>query len=311
MKTNSQRPILVTGAHRSGTTWVGKMLSASGETGYISEPLNKLHRRGVMNAPVPFWYLYITKENQEIYRTALAKTINFEYQTWQEIGSIRSLEDAGRMLRDYNIFRKGKKQHLRPLLKDPFAVFSAAWFAKTWNSQVVITVRHPAAFTSSLKRLGWQFDFDDLLNQPQLMQDWLHPFAQEIQAQTKSKTDIIDQSILLWRLIYFVVAQYKEKYPEFTIIRHEDISINPIESFRSLYRLLNLSFTQSAQKAIEAATNSQNPVEASQKDIYTTHLNSQASLKNWKHRLSPDEIDRIREGTRDIASYFYTAKDWE
>ena len=39
-------PILVTGAHRSGTTWVGKMLAADADTGYISEPLNVLHRPG-------------------------------------------------------------------------------------------------------------------------------------------------------------------------------------------------------------------------------------------------------------------------
>ncbi len=31
-------PILVTGTHRSGTTWVGKMLAAGPSTAYISEP---------------------------------------------------------------------------------------------------------------------------------------------------------------------------------------------------------------------------------------------------------------------------------
>ena len=39
-------PILVTGAHRTGTTWVGKMLSANSQTAYMSEPLNVLHRPG-------------------------------------------------------------------------------------------------------------------------------------------------------------------------------------------------------------------------------------------------------------------------
>ena len=52
----AQRPILVTGAHRSGTTWVGKMLAASREVAYISEPLNKWHRPGVMAIPVEYWY---------------------------------------------------------------------------------------------------------------------------------------------------------------------------------------------------------------------------------------------------------------
>jgi LPS sulfotransferase NodH len=47
-KEMSNQPILVTGAHRSGTTWVGKILCASGEAAYISEPLNLWHRPGVM-----------------------------------------------------------------------------------------------------------------------------------------------------------------------------------------------------------------------------------------------------------------------
>ncbi|UCF28983.1 MAG: sulfotransferase family protein, partial [Chloroflexota bacterium] len=57
-------PILVTGAHRSGTTWVGKMLAAGRETAYISEPLNVWHRPGVLRVPTQYWYTYINEDNQ-------------------------------------------------------------------------------------------------------------------------------------------------------------------------------------------------------------------------------------------------------
>ena len=52
MTSDNLRPILVTGAHRSGTTWVGKMLSTEDGVAYISEPLNVLHRPGVFRAAV-------------------------------------------------------------------------------------------------------------------------------------------------------------------------------------------------------------------------------------------------------------------
>src|SRR5436309_312642 len=39
-------PILVTGMPRSATSWVGKMLDASGEVVYINEPLNPEHPPG-------------------------------------------------------------------------------------------------------------------------------------------------------------------------------------------------------------------------------------------------------------------------
>ncbi len=66
----NKHPILVTGAHRSGTTWVGKILCASGEAAYISEPLNMWHRLGVMRKPVSGWYTYITQENEAGYLSA-------------------------------------------------------------------------------------------------------------------------------------------------------------------------------------------------------------------------------------------------
>lgn len=37
---SGQEPVVVTGIPRSGTSWVGKMLQASGELTYINEPLN-------------------------------------------------------------------------------------------------------------------------------------------------------------------------------------------------------------------------------------------------------------------------------
>ena len=170
---DNNSPILVTGAHRTGTTWVGKMLAANPRTAYISEPLNALHRPGVLSAKVPFWYLYITEENETQYLPAFQEMIGFRYHLLAEIRSLRSRKDFLRMGRDYMIFFNGRLRGQRALIKDPFAVFSTPWFAKKLNCKVVITIRHPAGFASSLKRLNWPFDFHDLLAQPALMRDYL------------------------------------------------------------------------------------------------------------------------------------------
>ena len=73
--------MLVTGAHRSGTTWVGKMLAAGGGLAYVSEPLNVLHRPGVMRAAVAHWYTFISKENEGQYLDALRHQRAFRYPT--------------------------------------------------------------------------------------------------------------------------------------------------------------------------------------------------------------------------------------
>src|SRR4029077_8889793 len=57
-------PILVTGSHRSGSTWVGQMLAAGSEVGYIREPFSVLHRPGVLAVRFPYWFPYVCAENE-------------------------------------------------------------------------------------------------------------------------------------------------------------------------------------------------------------------------------------------------------
>ena len=80
-------PILVTGAHRTGTTWVGKMLTASGQAAYISEPLNVLHRPGVLRVPTSHWYTYICNDNEQAYLQPIQEMLGFRYHGLAEIKS--------------------------------------------------------------------------------------------------------------------------------------------------------------------------------------------------------------------------------
>src|SRR5512146_1490213 len=99
-----RKPILVTGAHRTGTTWVGRMLAADPGVAYISEPLNVLHRPGVMGTKVKYWYTYLGEENGDVYLPALHETLAFRYHLLAELLSLRSGHDFLRMCRDLSIF---------------------------------------------------------------------------------------------------------------------------------------------------------------------------------------------------------------
>ena len=302
------QPILVTGAHRSGTSWVGRMLSADRNTAYISEPLNVLHRRGVYRAEVKRWYQYITKENEEKYLPAFHELLNFRYHLFSELGSLRSQKDFLRMGRDLSVFMKGKLRGQRALLKDPFAVFSAPWFAQTLNCQVVITIRHPGGFASSLKRLNWPFDFRDLLDQPMLMRDYLE--ADRADMESMQADDIVGQSALLWRMIYRSVHTTLSLFPDFKIVRHEDLSLDPVAGYKSLYECLGLTFDEKIRDAILNSSSSENPSELSKKKVHSVKLDSRANLDNWKKRLSSNEIIRIRKMTEDVSHLFYSNNEW-
>src|SRR5688572_23661618 len=90
-------PILVTGTHRSGTTWVGKMLAADAGTAYISEPLNVLHRPGVFRPKVKYWYQYICDDNEKEFLPGFRALLEFDYRLWDELRSLRSRRDVLRM----------------------------------------------------------------------------------------------------------------------------------------------------------------------------------------------------------------------
>ncbi len=169
-------------------------------------------------------------------------------------------------------------------------------------------VRHPAAFVSSLKYLGWIFDFSHLLQQPLLMQDWLEPYRAEMQ-QTKTD-DIIAQATLLWVMINSAVHRTIQLYPQVYLLRHEDLSLTPLQEYQKLYERMGLNFSQKARKSILATSNENNPKELNRQTSHLVRLDSRANIKNWQNRLSADEILRIKERTIDVASLFYTDEDW-
>ncbi len=301
-------PILVTGTHRSGTTWVGKMLAADSGIAYISEPLNILHRPGVFHTKVKNWYQYICEENEADYLPAFRELLKFDYHLWDEIRSLRSRKDFLRMGRDFSIFTNGWMHRQRLLLKDPFAVFSTPWFAKCLHCKVVITVRHPAAFASSLKRLNWFFDFQDLLDQPLLMRDHLESDREQMQCIPPG--DIIGQAALLWKLIYRSVHAAHELHPDLIVVRHEDLSLDPVSGYRDLYRSLDLEFTPRVEQFILSSSSSENPAENSRKKVHGFKLDSRANVSVWKQRLAAEEIDRIRKLTEEVAPLYYSEAEW-
>jgi hypothetical protein len=284
------------------------MLAADSQTAYISEPLNVLHRPGIFRAKVSRWYQYICEENESDYLPAFQELLEFDYHLWHEIRSLRSRRDLLRMGRDFAVFYAALMKGQRALIKDPFAVFSAVWFAHKLKCKVVIAVRHPAAFASSLKRLNWPFDFQDLLDQPLLMRDQLEPFREQMQS--IQRDDLIASAGLLWKMIYHSVRATRGLNPDFIAVRHEDLSRDPINGFRDLYASLGLDYSPRVEKFILSASSSDNPTELSRRKTHSVRLDSRANLDNWKKRLTPEEIKRVREITEEVSHFYYSDADW-
>jgi hypothetical protein len=305
----NNRHLLVTGIHRSGTSWVGQMLAAGGGLTYANEPLSVSHRQGVLGVKVKHWYTYIIEENEAQYLPAFQDLVKLRYQFFKELYTISSRKDVLRAGRDFFNFNYGRLCGNRVLLKDPFASLSAPWFADRLNCQVVIMVRHPLAFASSLKRLGWPFQTEDLMAQPLLMRDFLEKDRVDLEAMEPD--DVIGRAGLLWKLLYRTVHQIAQTRSDLIIARHEDLSRDPVSGFRDLYQKLGFTFTSKVEDAILNSSSSENPAKLDRNKTHSVKLNSRASLENWKKILTPEETDRIRRMTESVSQLFYTDEAWK
>jgi len=278
--TSSTHPLLITGSHRSGSTWIGKVIEQSDKYMYLEEPTSLNDIPGSLES-IKYWFQYIKDTDEE-------------------------------MIKDLLTLNQNSLSHKkRALYKDPLAFFSIDTFINRLNADVLISVRHPAAFVSSLKRLGWSHDFNHFLAQDELMESYLYPFRNEIKDFAKNEKDIIDQGILLWNIINLNTLKFKQKYPNIYVVRHEDLSLNPVTEFKKIFEYFGIPFTSKTKQYLVNTTSESNDAEAQNNAEHQLHRDSKANIYNFKDRLTKEEIKRIREGTKSVSHVFYDQEWWE
>jgi hypothetical protein len=313
----AQAPIVVTGMARSGTSWVGKLLQASGELTYINEPLNPDHppgrSPGVFDASVEGHYQYISEENEDGWLAAFDEMLQLRYHVGAELRRNRSPYDLARMARYAASFLAGRLLGRRALLDDPYALLASEWLADRLGCRVVVIVRDPAAMVASWKRLGWTTDLGELLHQPALMRDWLEPFRGEMEAVAATPTDLVGRVGMLWRLLYLVAAEYERRCRAVRVVRYEDLAADPVSCFAGLYAALGLSFDERAERAVVQSTTGSAQRTAHRWSLSRSGLSktgfrpmdSRANLVAWKRQVGADEVARVRALTADVADRWY------
>jgi len=276
------------------------MIAESPSVRYIHEPFSLNRRPCICGAKFDYWFQYISGENESIFYEHIEHMIGFSDNFIGEVKTGRCLNDVVRLL---------YLSYVRPLVKDPIAVFSAEWLASAFDMDVIVLIRHPAAFASSLKRKNWTHPFSHFLEQPLLMKDHLHPFEAEIKEYAEKEHGIIDQATLLWRFIHHMIIKYQKNHNDWVFIRHEDLSRDPLRGFENLFNKLNLRFSEHVREVIKEHSDAANPSEPPEGGD-SLKRDSQSNIWNWKSRLTTSEIEKIRTQVEDISSVFYSDEDW-
>jgi hypothetical protein len=139
------------------------------------------------------------------------------------------------------------------------------------------------------------------------MRDHLGAFEDEIREFAERKQAVVDQGILLWRLIHSVIIRYRARHPEWIFARHRDLSSNPVEEFHKLFERLDLPYTTREEKKTlhycSAGT-------TQEKYIWNDVVrNSAQNMSLWRTALTDEELERVREKCHDIAQHFFSREE--
>ena len=290
------------------------MLALDRNAASIHEPFNPKNPLGRCRAVFKRGFFYVTRENEAPYVDALRDTINWRYSLGAEISDVRSFRQVARALRDAAYFGGNRLRRTRTIIKDPLGLASAEWLADRFDMQVVVVVRHPAAFVSSLRAAGWsRFPFVTFGEQPELVRARLAPYQDELAAAIKERPDPIDSGALLWKLLHHHIRLLREDHPDWIFVRHEDLSRDPDTAFRAVYGQLGLDFSPKVERGLKRYT--EEPRLLDRLSLFGTRRRTMGasgkSISSVRTRMTPEEVQRVREVVGEVAQDFYDDADWK
>lgn len=305
-----QKKVLVTGAMRSGTTFVGNVLARQQSLFYLHEPFNPTW--GIEAADQ--WLAYVRDQDSR-YAHCVDRffDLDFTYQSPAEGGTLKGTIKKVVGGKHYwrGLFYRCVAQHYAGMLiKDPLSVFLSRYMHERHGVAVVALVRHPVAFYHSHKRLGWDFDLNNLREQPPLLDDYLQ---QEASLLERTNWTYPERLAILWRCFNKVLGEFSDTFDgeaTWTLKRHEDFCVRPMEEFGDFFRRPNMDFSSSVRQYIQESTSRSNATSAQSNKTHQLQRNSEAVAYYWKRKVSAGERDQIRSITEPVASQFYEDGQW-
>ncbi len=305
--------IFVTGVPRSGTTFIGMILSLPKEVDYIHEPFNPMC--GIPG--VDKWYRYLrsdlnTEEMQNYHQ--LAKSI-FSYdfvlknnvpQTdsrWRQIfkHAVGSRGPFYLRLAKLNLF------HQAVIIKDPIGNLLTEYLYDNFSVKPVIIIKHPVSFIASLKRVNFWPNPAKLNDQKQLIEDY---FAEEPDFLHQNWSNQVMAAAAFWRIIYKVLLTQAQQHPDWQVITHEKLSQEPVSTFKNLYQTLQLPWSKVIARKIIKQTQGHRSADAKKGIVQDFQRNSAEIFKMRRDSVSLEERKAIFQVVHDVALKVYSRESF-
>ena len=297
--------IFVTGAPRSGTTFVGHTLSAPLQVDYIHEPFNP--DCGISGINRRFLYLRPDGSDSAAVRESIGGLFRYDVKLstgyYPEDSVLKKGVKAivGSRGPFYLRLAKINPFHTAAVVKDPVGCLLTAYLAEQHRVRPVVMVRHPVAVAASVKRLGWKPDLEFLAGQPHLAEDY---FQSDCWADADLSTPI-RAAAWEWRALNTVLLAQAALHPDWLLIRHEDLSAEPVATFRTLYRELDLPWSDRLERDVLRRTRGSNPTEARRGRTQDFSRDSRGLLDLRLGMLTAEERREVFAITEDVALDLY------
>lgn len=287
-----QRPVLVAGMPRSGSSWTGAILATGKSIRYYREPFNAKWRRYA--EPFQFRYLRSGDEDNsfdEYCRAAFDGRIGgpaVEKHHWERYKRYRGWPG-------------------RALLKEVHAILALDRIDDLVHPAVAVIVRHPCALAASWARLdrdrpgdpmwsGVDDHLSGLLSQNALLEDYLSPYADVL----SSADSYYEKVGALWGAIYTVLLSQAKTHSDWAVVTHEALSLNPEAEFQALFAALGCKWTPATTQALARTTS------ADGKKPYGTVRVSTDEPDKWRSELTSDQVDQVWLGAAPFGIDLYS-----
>lgn len=300
--------IFVSGAIRSGTTFTGRVLSLPSEVDYIHEPYNQSQFKFGNLEPCPYVRLEIDTEEMQTYHQFTKRLFQYdiklpnyipENDPWFKRISKLTLGSRGPF---YLRLARLNYLHKAAVIKDPIAIFLAEYLYTYFKVKPVILIKHPISFVVSLKRKNWWENPSKLANQHDLIKDY---FADEPDYFLKQWSSPLEAAAAYWRIIYKILLSQSNKYTDWHIVKHEEMSQSPLTYFNDLYQALDLPWSKAIEQKIINMTDGSGKNKVTQNKIHSLRRNSSEIFNASVESLTLEEREMIFNVVQDVALQIY------
>lgn len=258
-----QRPVLVTGVPRSGTTWLARELAGARHAAMPGrEPMNPRGEQFALGGTLTGWTELRTPTRRQerllrrCYRGREPRTVSrYGMHQWRAL-----------------------LPGTRTIIKDPFALLSVPAIVGCTGALPVVVYRHPGAVLASYRRMGWTADIPEVRRLQGMDTDPAPP-------------DDAHAMVEFWTFLHRRVLAWLPEVPDTLLVSHAEASLGGGAALRRLMAACGLQ----PGDAAPAATSGGDRPEHGQ--LHSFDRAPAEVAGGWRERLTAAEIAVVEAGT--------------